>query len=274
MLDIKKFKRLIKRRQEEKAKDLKELQEQLKSKLSDDEIEEIEDKDADYFMTQVEQEDGEMYIDENVDEAENSKDEDNTINEKTESSYLKPAFFNENQKDRIFLPNKTEETIKNTTKASFRRQRQLTNKFNTKALLQIDSRWNSIPKFGEPLDEKEHFKRIYNFDGAMKGIRRSFMPTLKSKRHPQLEKIEAYFRDCNPDCIPRTPLMKIPPIYEIDRGSYINRFNQIKNIVEGYLPDNNDVTKTDKMYDSRNNINYDYSKVSKSYQNVNSSGNK
>lgn len=274
MLDIKKFKRLIRRRQEEKAKDLKELQEQLKSKLNDDEIEEIDDKDADYFMTQVEQEDEEMYIDENVDEAGNSKYEENTIYEKTESSYLKPAFFDQNQKERIFLPNKTEDTIKNTTKSSVHMQRKLMNKFNTKALLQIDSRWNSVPKFGEPLDEKEHFKRIYNFDGAMKGIRRSFCPTLKSKRHPQLEKIEAYFRDCNPDCIPRTPLMKIPPIYEIDRSCYLNRFNQIKNIVEGYVTDNNDGTKTDKMYDSRNNIIYDHSKVSKSYHNINNSGNK
>ena len=45
-------------------------------------------------------------------------------------------------------------------------QRQFMKKLAPRALLTIDHRWNRIPKFGEPLDDKEHLKRVYTFDGA------------------------------------------------------------------------------------------------------------
>jgi hypothetical protein len=59
---------------------------------------------------------------------------------------------------------------------------------------------------------------------------------LKTKRHPQLEKIEAYFKDCNPEYIPRTPLMKIPTVFEIEREREMERMENSRQngTMEGY----------------------------------------
>lgn len=282
-LDVKRFKRLLKRRKEDKANELKELQEQLKSKLYDDEPEDIEkENDADYFMTQVEktdEEDNEI----NGEDEENQEKSEIAVSDENEEdfeNYLKPACFKEEQiLKKPFFAMKDDK--KGFTTSSSYLQRKYTNRFNTKALLQIDSRWNSVPKYGEPLDDKEHLKRIYNFDGAMKGIRKQFIPSMRIKRHPQLEKIEAYFRDCNPECIPKTPLMKMPTIFNIDKEKSLNKFNQIKSIVEAYMPEElykvTENTQNGNMHDSYDKIhrkNLDYANPSKSYQHINYSHNK
>jgi hypothetical protein len=221
-LDIVRFKRLLKRRQEERAKELESLQDRLKSAAGLSPSPELDAKqDNDYFMTQVEQEEEEdPDQSQNPDEPSEISPSQNPENEKNPESAPKPNYYRpaSNRRPQFFQSKSGSDSHKDSAQSSAIIQRNYTNRLGPKALLQIDSRWNCVPKYGEPLNEREHLKRVYTFDGALKGKRRPFVPSLRTKRHPQLEKIEAYFKDCNPEYIPRTPLMKIPTVFEIERN--------------------------------------------------------
>lgn len=215
-LDVVRFKRLLKRRQDEKALELEDLKKQFKIANGIEESEsKQESNQEDYFMTQVEQADEpEEDSQENVEQVSESEREVSHQVEEIEEP-IRNNFFKAPYKTTGFAHGKPMyEYSKNSSTAL---QRNLLKNY-PKTLLQIDHRWNAVPKYGEPINDKEHLKRVFTFDGALKGRRRQFVPTQKTKRHPQLEKIEAYFKDCNPDYIPRTPQMKIPTVFEIDKA--------------------------------------------------------
>ena len=210
MLDVQRFKRLLNRRQNEKARELEDLKKEFKAVNNISESESKQEPDQDYFMTQFEQEEenpSEEILEEH--ESESQRESSEQVEEIEEP--LRNNFF---RKPQSFAPSST----LNSKTSSVQIQKNQVRTYKAKTLLRIDSRWNAVPKFGEPLNDKEHLKRVFTFDGAMKGRRKPFVPAMKTKRHPQLEKIEAYFKDCNPECIPRTPLMKIPTVFEIDKA--------------------------------------------------------
>lgn len=255
-LDIIRFKRLLKRRQEEKTKELENLQDQLKNATGIDDDVNNTNNDNDYFMTQVEQE-------EVISEKQSSEHPSMEVNEEPEEQLEeeikrqsnvppKPNFF-KNSKPAFFHQKSTSESRPGSAMNSALIQKSYAkNKLGPNPLLKIDSRWNCVPKHGEPLDDKEHFKRVYTFDGAMKGRRRPFVPTMKPKRHPQLEKIEAYFKDCNPEYIPRSPLMKIPTIFEIEREME----NRVGNVIgNNNVIGNGNNTGSDVNLEVDNNVN-------------------
>ena len=160
-LDIIRFKRLLKRRQEERAKELESLQDRLKDAAGLEENPAMEmQQDKDYFMTQVEQEEGEPEEpEEEPSEAEPSQPQSQNQSQQQEepqqgkfnffrpTSYKRPAWF----RDKSGSDSQKESAI-----SSAVIQRNYSNRLGPKALLQIDSRWNCVPKYGEPLNEREH----------------------------------------------------------------------------------------------------------------------
>lgn len=225
----------MKKRQEERDRELLEMHQLDQAERDTQDREgEPDNKDPDYFMTQVEQEDAskpteEDPFDDQVVEEEKSRPQSNNssaINHKI--SYRPPSYQKRKQKEGI--PFFAMNPYGSESKAQSAYSRDLINKnladrIGPKALLQIDHRWNCVPKYGEPLDDKEHLKRIFTFDGALKGRKRPFIPSLRTKKHPQLAKIEAYFKDCNPEYIPKTPLIKIPTLFELENQHHMLQDN-------------------------------------------------
>lgn len=151
----------MKRRQDERARELEHLQDRLKDAagLEENPAMELQDPDKDYFMTQVEQEEAEPEPEEEPSEAEPSQPQSQNQSQQPDdqsqgkfnffrpTSYKRPAWF----KDKS-----ASDSQKGSAISSAVIQRNYSNRLGPKALLQIDSRWNCVPKYGEPLNEREH----------------------------------------------------------------------------------------------------------------------
>ena len=161
-LDIVRFKRLLKRRQEERARELESLQDRLKSAAGlSPNPELIETNPQDYFMTQVEQEELDP-SEPNPSEQENSaightehsQDPVDPPNQsQAKHNFFRPASY---KRPPFFRDPSGSGSQKDSNLSSAIIQRNYSNRLGPKALLQIDSRWNCVPKYGEPLNEREH----------------------------------------------------------------------------------------------------------------------
>jgi hypothetical protein len=141
-LDIVRFKRLLKRRQEERAKELESLQDRLKSAAGlypNPELAAQEDKD--YFMTQVEQEEEEVDQSQNPDEpseispSQNHENSQNLQNAQNTENPAKPNFFRppSNRRPQFFQSKSGYDSHKDSAQSSALIQRNYTNRLGPKA---------------------------------------------------------------------------------------------------------------------------------------------